>query len=105
MHTGPPEKYYVVSDPVVIFEVHSPGSGLKDRIIKNREYQSLPSVRRYVMLEQDGIGAMVFERVGDDSVGHLLTDNAVLRMPEIGIELPLPELYEGLEFEAEPAAG
>ncbi len=99
--TPVPPKSTVVSDPVVIFEVHSPGSGLKDRIIKNREYQSLPSVRRYVMLEQDGVGAMVFERVGEDWVGHLLTGDAVLRMPEIGIEIPLPELYEGLEFPEE----
>ncbi|HLI77833.1 MAG TPA: Uma2 family endonuclease, partial [Acidobacteriaceae bacterium] len=96
--TPVPPRSTVVGDPVVIFEVHSPGSGLKDRIIKNREYQALPSVRRYVMLEQDGIAAMVFERVGGDWVGHLLTEDAVLRMPEIGIEIPLPELYEGLEF-------
>ena len=36
----------MVPDPVVIFEVLSTSTALKDRIVKNREYQSLPSVRR-----------------------------------------------------------
>lgn len=43
----------VVSDPVVIFEVLSPSTAGKDRIIKAREYQAMAWVRRYVMLEQE----------------------------------------------------
>ena len=93
----------VVTDPVVIFEVLSPGTALKDRIVKNQEYQSLPSVQRYVMLEQDSVAATVFERRGDDWVGHLLTGgSAVLHMPEIGTEIPLAELYEGVALTDEP---
>jgi hypothetical protein len=69
-----------------------------DRIVKNREYQSIPSVMRYVMLEQDRVAATIFERRGDDWVGHVLTDGAVLAMPEIGIAIPLPELYEGIDL-------
>ncbi len=53
---------------------------------------------RYVMLEQDRIAATIFERRGDDWVGHVQTDDAVLVMPEIGITIPLPELYEGIDF-------
>lgn len=41
----------VVIDPVVIFEVLSPGSAQTDRFTKNREYAATPSVQRYVMLE------------------------------------------------------
>lgn len=96
--TPVPPKSTVVSDPVVIFEVLSPSTALKDRIIKNQEYRSIPSVRRYIMLEQDSMAATVFERSEEDWVGHLLTDGAILRMPEIGIEVPLTELYEGIEF-------
>ena len=39
-----------------------------------------------------------FERVGDDWVGHVLESPAALPMLEIGIELPLPEIYEGVQF-------
>ena len=93
----------VLYDPVVIFEVLSKGTAHTDRMIKNREYASTASVRRYVMLEQGAIGATIFERVGEDWVGHILTDDAVLHMPEIGIEIPLQDLYEGVELSDPPA--
>jgi Uma2 family endonuclease len=88
----------VVTDPVVIFEVLSPSTSGRDRVTKNREYQATPSVQRYVMLEQDRIAATVFARINGDWAGHLLLDDAILKMPEIGIEVPLAEFYEGLEL-------
>lgn len=104
--TPVPMNSTVVTDPVAIFEVLSPGTARKDRIIKNDEYQSLESVQRYVMLEQESVAATVFERSGDDWIGHLLTGgDAVLRMPEIGIEIPLAELYEGVALPDDPDAG
>ena len=92
-------KSTIVTDPVVIFEILSPSTSSTDRILKNREYAATPSVQRYVILEQDRIAAMVFERVADDWVGHVLLEDAVLVMLEIGIEVPLAEFYEGLVFE------
>lgn len=88
----------VVRDPVVVFEVLSPGTARTDRVAKNREYAAIPSIRRYVMLEQDGIAATVFHRDGDAWIGTLLDADAVLRLPEIGLELPLTELYDGLDL-------
>lgn len=87
-----------VSDPVIIFEVLSPSTAATDRITKNREYAAIPSVQRYVMLEQDRVGATVFSRACDDWVGHVLADDAMLAMPEIGLEVPLPELYDGIDL-------
>ena len=88
----------VIRDPVVIFEVPSKGTARTDRIIKNREYAATASVRRYVMLEQDEIAATMFERVGEDWLGRILGADAVIAMPEIDIEIPLAELYEGLDL-------
>jgi Uma2 family endonuclease len=88
----------VVRDPVVVFEVLSNSTAGTDRITKNHEYAATPSIQRYVMLEQDRIAATVFSRAGDDWIGHVLKEGATLHMPEIGIELPLAELYEGLDF-------
>jgi Uma2 family endonuclease len=90
----------VVRDPVVVFEVLSPGTASTDLITKNHEYAATPSILRYVVLAQDSIGATVFARAGGDWVGHLLDADAMLRMPEIGIEVPLTELYEGIDFAA-----
>ena len=52
------------------------------------------------MLSQESISAVIYERVGDEWVGSLVTNpTAVLAMPELGIELPLAALYDGLEFD------
>ncbi len=87
-----------VSEPVVIFEVLSDSTSRTDLITKNDEYANTPSVKRYVMLAQDAIGGTMFERVGDDWIGRLLVADSVLRMPEIGVEFPLKELYEGVDL-------
>lgn len=92
-----------VRDPVVIFEILSDSTARTDLFIKNREYAATPSVRRYVLLSQQEASATVFERAGGDWVGHLLTRDSILAMPEIDIELPLVELYEGVAF-GEPDA-
>jgi len=94
----------VITNPVVVFEVLSPSTASVDRIVKNQEYRDTPSIRRYAMLEQDRPGATIFSRVGDDWVGHVLAGDAVVASPEIGIELPLTELYDGVEFGRPDAA-
>jgi hypothetical protein len=39
----------------------------------------------------------MFERVGADWIGRLLSAESLLRMPEIGIEVPVAEFYEGVD--------
>jgi Uma2 family endonuclease len=92
----------VIRDPVVIFEVLRESTARTDLITKNHEYEATPSVRRYVILEQDTPGGTMFERAGDDWVGHLLAADALLRMPEIGLEFPLAELYDGVDLQSDP---
>jgi Uma2 family endonuclease len=93
-----PRNATVVRDPVVIFEVLGPSTSGTDRIVKNQEYAATPSVRRYVILERDRIAATVFAREGDQWIGHVPRDDATLAMPEIGVSLPLAELYEGVDL-------
>ena len=89
------------ADPVVVFEVLLTSTALTDCTTKNAEYRDTPSIRRYVMLSSENIAAVIYERTGDCWIGTLVTDPAaVLAMPEIGIELPLAALYDGLEFNA-----
>ncbi len=91
----------VIYDPVIVFEVLSPSTTRADRIVKAREYQATPSVQRYVMLEQDGVGATVYARSGETWTHEILVADSTLALPEIGVSLPLAELYEGIVFEAE----
>ncbi|HKI16019.1 MAG TPA: Uma2 family endonuclease [Roseiarcus sp.] len=94
----------VVYDPVVVFEVLSPSTARDDRIVKAREYQATPSVQRYVMLEQDGVSATVYARSGETWTHEILIADSILALPEIGVELPLAELYDGIVFETEQNA-
>jgi len=103
--TPAPPGETVIRDPVVVFEVLSPGTSRTDRIEKLREYQATVSVQRYVILEQDSIAAMVFERHGQDWTARALTAGDVLLMPEIDVDLPLSDIYADVPLEPEEAGG
>jgi Uma2 family endonuclease len=88
----PPEET-VIREPVVVFEVLSPGTSLTDRIEKLREYQATPSIQRYVILEQDSIAATVFTRVDDRWDARPVIAGEILGMSEIGVALKLADIY------------
>jgi Uma2 family endonuclease len=94
-----PNTSTVVTDPIVVFEILSPSTSSTDRIEKHEEYRATSSIQRYVILEQDRIAATVFARTGGDWIGHVFLDGAILTMPEIGIDVPLAEFYDGLVFD------
>ena len=92
---------------VVVFEILSSNTSRTDRIIKVREYAAIASIRRYVILE--------IEKHRPDRAGPAkprrawrvatLTGDDVLRMPEIGIEVPVAEFYDEVSFPDEIAPG
>ena len=87
-------------DPVVIFEVISPTSGHVDRIVKVREYAAVDSIRRYVIVESASVGLTVHERQAAGqkwTVTTVMADDLVT-LPEIGIEIPVAEIYEDVDF-------
>jgi Uma2 family endonuclease len=90
----------VVPGVVVVFEVLSPSSGYIDRVVKLREYQAVPSIRRYLIVESSAAVITVLERAEAD---HPWTATAVaagdmLSIPEVGIEVPVREIYENVAF-------
>jgi Uma2 family endonuclease len=94
----------VVTDPVVVFEVLSDSTANTDLVEKNAEYRATPSIQRYVILEQTHAAGIVFVRKGEDWVSEIVAgDDAVLRLPEIGIEIPLTEIYADVELTGTPS--
>jgi Uma2 family endonuclease len=89
-------------DVRIIFEALSPTSGQTDRIEKVREYAAVPSMRRYVILETKSAGLLVLHRLhaGDAWTEAALTIDDTLGLPEIGIEIPVTEFYEDVDFAA-----
>jgi Uma2 family endonuclease len=94
-------------DVVVIFEVISSDSGRRDRIEKVREYAAVASVRRYVIVESSSNGLLVLHRRQGDPAftAPTLTGEDTLSLPEIGIQMPVAEFYEDVEFEETGATG
>ena len=85
----------------IVFEVLSPSSGGTDRVAKLREYQAVASIRRYVILEYASVGLTVFEKRDDGAwSATALTGEDTIRLPEAGLEIPVAEFYEDVEFPA-----
>lgn len=91
----PPET--AIKDPVVVFELPSPGISGTDRIEGRREYQAKSSIQRNIILEQDSVAAMMFAQWAADWDARALTAVDVQHMPKFGVTLPLAAIYAGVD--------
>lgn len=89
----------IAAEPVVVFEILSPSTSRTDHIVKAREYGATPSIQRYVILEQSAQAATVFTRMHGVWASIVLEGDVALDMPEIGISVPLAELYQDVELD------
>lgn len=85
--------------PAVIFEVLSKSTRRIDEGEKKDAYLNLGSLGVYALVEQELPLVVVHRRTehGFEREEHQGL-NAVIPLPEIGAELPLAEIYEGVEF-------
>ncbi len=97
---GGANKSKLVPEAVVVFEVLSPSTQRVDRIDKVQEYGAVPSIRRYVIVEQDSIGLTVLEKLDAGDWRASILTNGVLHLPEVGISLAVADLYDGLDIAA-----
>lgn len=87
-----------ITRPVVVFEILSPETELVERTEKRREYQSIPSLARYVLIGQEARRVEVYSRDGGGwRFREIDQYTEPLRLDPPGVELTLAELYEGLE--------
>lgn len=90
----------LVPNPVVVFEVVNPTSGHVARIVKVREYAAVDSIRRYVIVESASAGLTVHERqeAGQKWTVTTVMADDLLPLSEIGVEIPVAEIYEDVDF-------
>jgi Uma2 family endonuclease len=96
--TPVPRGAFVVTDPVVVFEILNPSTSSVDLFEKNREYRDTPSIQRHVILEQARPAATVYSRAGDHWVADFISGDMELDLPEIGVMVPLTVLYVDVSF-------
>lgn len=86
-------------DPVVLFEVLSSRTRRIDAGEKRDAYLTIPSLSVYAMVEQDSALVVAFRRTEGHFVREVLEGfDAILHLGEIGIDLPLRDIYEAVEF-------
>ena len=81
-------------NPIVIVEVLSPSTERRDRGEKFTRYKQLAALQEYVLVSQDKVWVEHHRRHGTQWVlSHFRGLEAVLRLPAIGCELPLRDIY------------
>ncbi|PPQ35430.1 Uma2 family endonuclease [Rhodopila globiformis] len=101
--SSPPRTAVAVPAPVVVFEVLSPGpdNRRRDEADKVDEYESVPSILRYVIIDPESRSARVFWREPGERAWHRAPADTTgpIRLPEFGIALTLDEVYAGVAFD------
>jgi Uma2 family endonuclease len=86
-------------EPVVIVEVLSKAARRLDEREKKEAYLSIPSLGVYLLVEQETAAVIAFRR-GEDGFDCETYDGleAFVPLPEIGVDLPLSDIYDAVEF-------
>ena len=88
--------------PRVIIEVLSKGTRRIDEGEKKDAYLTIPSLAAYVLVEQSTPTVVVFRRMDQEFVPELYEGtDAIIPLPEIGVDLPLADIYQGMKFPPE----
>ncbi len=86
-------------EPAVLFEVLSRGTRRIDEGEKRDAYLTIPSLRVYVLVEQEMPAVLVYRRTEQGFVREVYEGlDAVLPLQDIGTSLPLAEMYERVDF-------
>ena len=88
-----------ITNPTLIVEVLSDSTEQFDRGKKFKDYQRLPSLQHYLLVNQDEARIEHFRRNAD---GTWTLSNAGLgvavRLPDLGGDLMVDEIYQAMEF-------
>ena len=92
---------YNLTNPYVVLEVTSPTSIDRDRLEKLTYYYDVPSVEACLIVDQHRLNAELYTR-GDSGWHRQVFAEAgdVIPLAMLDCELPLAEIYRGIEFEA-----
>ena len=86
-------------NPTVIFEVLSKKTEAYDRGFKLENFLKIESLRAYVLVSQSHPHVEIYERQGDKWEFRAFNGlEDVLKIPPLGIEVPLARIYRAVEF-------
>ena len=94
----------LVRDPILIVEILSPGTERHDRRTKVPAYREIESVQEILLIDSESPYAEIYRRQGDAWFIEIVRGQAAaLYLSSLELRLPMAELYEGIELEADTA--
>jgi Uma2 family endonuclease len=99
------DRAFVADRPRLVVEVLSPSTRELDMFGKLDEYKEVESLAAILIVEPNAPTALLWARGADRSWAYSSFDNleAAVELPDLGVVLPLSEVYADLTFEpAEP---
>lgn len=88
------DRYYR-DQPVLIVEVLSESTANQDKGEKWRDYQTLESLKEYMLVSQDSMDVRVFRRdESGDWKQHIYTDGMRIPLLSVALEIPIEQVYE-----------
>ena len=97
---------YFRERPTVIIEVLSPETERTDRREKAIAYRLIPTVEAYVLVEQERMAATILRRTEPGWQSDVIEGpGSILKLPGIGVEIPLERIYERTPVAAARASG
>lgn len=80
-------------DMIIAFEVLSPSTANYDLRWKRKAYATLASLAQYVVIAQDALEVVSFDRVNGFAERRMETADTALDLPVIGARLALRDIY------------
>ena len=94
------ERAVTLWNPTLVGEVTSPSSIERDRGEKRRFYQSIASLQIYLVIDQHRALVELHSRQDDSWQSQEYAGlDAIIPLTALGCELPLAEIYDGIQFE------
>ncbi len=89
-------------DMIVAFEVLSPSTADRDLRWKRKAYAWLASLRHYVVVAQDAVEAVIYDRTSGFAEQRIEGLGAKLDLPALDIAVPLEDVYRHTGLDREP---
>jgi Uma2 family endonuclease len=86
------------AEPLLIVEILSPSTERDDHFVKLPQYRAIPSVEEILYIESERVAATVYRRAADGNwrANEIAGHEARLRLPTIGLDVPLATVYRGV---------
>jgi Uma2 family endonuclease len=102
-----PGRRTTIVNPQIVIEVTSESTETDDRSDKFTDYRWIDSLQEYTLVSQQRARVETFYRQNDGiwAIGPFFTElNQILKFRTIDVEVPLSEIYDGIEFpKSEPS--